>query len=292
MLRVSRRYKYGLLLPALAILAATTIFPVVFALNVSLQDWRLTRSAEPLGYVGLDNYSRILGDANFWNSVMNTVIYIVVVGVLSLGIGFGAALLLQRVTRFNNFMKSLLIFPFAVALILRGYSFRFMLTEGFGVIDVIIDTLAPPLSSTIWLAEPGWALLWMGVPEMWAWAALSALMFLGALNQLPGEVTEAAMVDGASRGRIIWSVILPQLRPFILVVVLLKVIFSIRMFDLVQVMTGGGPGRSTQTLNYYIYQNGFVFFDMGYASALAIVMTVGMVLIALLYARVLERSRI
>ena len=173
-----KRYKYGLLLPALVVLFATTIFPVLYALNLSFQEWRLTRSDEPTGYVGLDNYTRILEDDNFRNAVWNTIIYVGVVGVISLTLGMAMALLLQRRTRFNNLMKTLLIFPFAVALVLRGYSFRFMLTEGFGVIDAIIDTLFPAFDEVVWLADPTWALFWMGMPEIWAWAPLSALMFL------------------------------------------------------------------------------------------------------------------
>ena len=287
-----KRYKYGLLLPALVVLFSTTIFPVLYALNVSFQEWRLTRSDEPTGYVGFDNYTRIFEDENFWNAVWNTVIYVVIVGVISLTVGMAIALLLQRQTRFNNLMKSLLIFPFAVALTLRGYSFRFMLTEGFGVIDAIIDTLFPTFDDVVWLADPTWALFWMGMPEIWGWAPLAGLMFLGALNNLPPDVTEAARVDGASSWRVVWHVTLPLLRPFIMIVALLKAIFSIRMFDLVAVMTGGGPGRSTQTLNYYIYQNGFAFFDMGYAAAMAVLMSLGLIVIALIYARMLQRSRL
>ena len=223
----------------------------------------------------------------FWNAVRVTVVYTFLTSALSIVIGLFIAIVLQKSTPITNVVKALLIFPFAISLTLRGYSFRFMLLEGSGIFDVILDAFLPPFQDILWLGEPATALFWLSVGVIWSWGPLSGLMLLGALNNISKEIFEAAKVDGASNFRIFWSMTLPLLRPMILVVVLLITLFSIRMFDLVQTMTAGGPGRETETLNYFIYRVGFKFFDMGYASALAIILTIVLIILSYIYSRIL-----
>lgn len=279
--------KYFLLFPALAVIFFTTILPIFQVINLSLQEWVVTRSLTPGPYIGLENYARAFNDGDFWNAVRVTVVYTFLTSVLSIVIGLFIAIVLQRSTPVTNIIKALLIFPFAISLTLRGYSFRFMLLEGSGIFDVILDAFLPPFQDILWLGEPVTALFWLSVGVIWSWGPLSGLMLLGALNNISKEIFEAAKVDGASNVRIFWSMTLPLLRPMILVVVLLITLFSIRMFDLVQTMTAGGPGRETETLNYFIYRVGFKFFDMGYASALAIILTVVLIILSYIYSRIL-----
>ncbi|MEM9778217.1 MAG: sugar ABC transporter permease, partial [Chloroflexota bacterium] len=189
----------------------------------------------------------------------------------------------------SGLVKSLLIFPFAISLTLRGYSFRFMLLEGQGILDTLIDLFIPipAVQETLWLGNPWTALFWITVPIFWSWGPLCGLMILGALNNISPEIFEAARVDGARPLRIFWNITLPLLRPMILVMILLVTLFSIRVFDVVHTMTAGGPGRSTEILNYYIYRIGFQIFDMGYASALSIILTLILLVLAYLYSRIL-----
>ena len=126
--------------------------------------------------------------------------------------------------------------------------------------------------------------------EIWGWAPYIALVFIGALGALPRETINAARVDGASTFQVFWYITLPQLKPIIIMVALLKTIFSVKMFDQVVTLTGGGPGRSTETLNYYVYNHGFNFYDMGYASALAYVLVSTMFIFAFLYVRFLMKG--
>ncbi len=280
-------FRYVLLVPALLILAATTIYPIAFAFVLSFREWKIAKSPTPGPFIGFENYQRAFSDANFWNALKVTSMYTVMGVGLAVGLGLAIALLLQKPTRASRIVKPLLIFPFAVSLALKGYSFRFMLVPEFGVLDRILDTLFPFVAELNWLAHPFWALFWMSVPEVWGWAPLIALMFLGALGSISPEIFEAAKVDGATNFELFWHITLPLLRPIIVIVTLLKSIFSLRMFDLVRTMTAGGPGRATETLNYYIYTVGFNFFDMGYASSLAVILAVLLSLFALLYSRVL-----
>jgi len=282
--------KWVLLTPALLILAGTTLYPFIYSFITSFRVWKLTRSPAPGGFVGFDNYIRAFTDAAFWNSVWVTIVFTVISVVLSMVIGLAIAIILERATKLNIFVKSLLIFPFAMAPALKGYSFRFMLNPDYGIIDAIIDTVFPFMSDIVWLGEPYWAVFWLAMTEIWGWAPYIALVFIGALGALPRETINAARVDGASTFQVFWYITLPQLKPIIIMVGLLKTIFSVKMFDQVVTLTGGGPGRSTETLNYYVYNHGFNFYDMGYASALAYVLVSTMFIFAFLYVRFLMKG--
>ena len=279
--------KYFLLFPALALITITTILPIFQVINISLQDWVLTRSITPGPYIGLENYVRAFNDGDFWNAVWVTTVYTLITAFFSILLGLIIAITLQKTTPVTGIIKAILIFPFAISLTLRGYSFRFMLLDGTGIFDVLLDTFLPPFSEILWLGEPNSALFWLSVGVFWSWGPLGGLMLLGALNNISTDIFEAARVDGASNWKIFWNITLPLLRPMILVVVLLITLFSIRMFDLVQTMTAGGPGRATETMNYFIYRVGFKFFDMGYASALAMILTIVLILLSYLYSRIL-----
>lgn len=280
-------FKYVLLLPTLLILVVITILPILQVANLSFQRWQITRSLTPEGYIGFANYLRAFGDADFINSLWVTFAYTSLTALFSVMIGVFIAVTLQRSSALNNLVKALLIFPFAISLTLRGYSFRFMLLEGQGVIDAMLDFVFPFMQDVVWLAHPFWALFWMSAALFWAWGPLGGLMLLGALNNIDSSIFEAARVDGASNWRIFVGITLPLLRPMILVVALLITLFSSRMFDLVLTMTAGGPGRATETLNFFIYRIGFRNFDMGYASALAMILTLILIALSYLYSRIL-----
>lgn len=286
-MRRANKYTYVLLLPGLFVIFLTTIVPIISVINLSFKDWQITRSRDPGPYVGLDNYTRAFQDSDFWNSVFITLGYSFITVFFAILIGLFCAIILQRSNHVSGIIKAMLIFPFAISLTLRGYSFRFMLLEGQGVIDTLIDFFFPPLQDILWLGNPWTALFWLCVPIFWSWGPLCGLMLLGSLNAISPEIFEAARVDGANPVRIFRSITLPLLRPMILVVVLLVTLFSVRVFDSVHTMTAGGPGRSTEILNYYIYRVGFQIFDIGYASALSIILTMILLVLAYMYSRML-----
>lgn len=282
-----RTIKVLLLAPALAVLGATVVYPFLSALLLSFREWRLSKSPTPGAFVGFENYLRAFGDPHFINSVVVTIEYTLISVALSMVIGLGIALLLQRPGLINMILKSFLIFPFAMSPALKGFSWRFMLNPQYGIINELIGRLFPPLAGFVWLGQPFWAMFWLAITEVWGWAPYIALVFIGALDTLPQDAFDAAKVDGASTFQTFWHVTLPLLRPIIIMMVLLKTIFSVKQFDAVVTLTGGGPGRATETMNYYVYKNGFSFFDMGYASALAYLLVVAMFIFAFFYVRTL-----
>jgi len=287
----SRYAKFVLLTPALLVLLLTTTYPLLNALITSFRDWRLNRGPLPRAWVGFDNYARAFTDDGFINSVTVTLIFTVLSVTLSLVLGMAIALLLNKPGWRFTAIKSMLFFPFAISPALKGFSWRFMLDPEYGVYSYLIGTLIPPLKHFIWLSTAADALFWMAISEVWGWAPLMALMFIGALGAISPEINEAANLDGAGRLSTFLHITLPLMGPVILIVTLLRVISSLKMFDQVVTLTGGGPGRSTQTLNYYVYQIGFRNLDMGYASALAIILVLVLSLFAFGYVRLLMGKR-
>jgi multiple sugar transport system permease protein len=282
--------KFILLAPALLLIFVTTIYPMASSFWLSFQDWRLTKSDQPNGFVGLQHYQRALTDENFINSVVVTTEFTLLSVGLTIVIGLGMALVLQKKSVTNAILKTLLIFPFAVSPALKGYSFRFMLAQEYGIIQAIIGFLIPPLTGMVWLADPFWSLFWIAITEVWGWAPLYALMFIGALGSIPTDIFEAAKVDGATNAQVFWNITLPMLAPVLLIATLLKTIFSLKIFDQVVTMTGGGPGRATQSLNHFVYQVGFRSLDMGYSAALAYILLAGLAVVAFLYVKSLYRQ--
>ena len=285
--RKSDNFKFLLLSPAVLVVGVVTAYPLVNTFILSFREWRLDRSPRPEQFVGLENYLRALDDRFFWNSVYVTITFTVISVVLSVVLGLAMALILQKPSRLNTVVKTTLIFPFAVAPALKGFSWRFMLNPSWGVYDSMIDAVFPFMADVVWLANPFWAQFWLAISEVWGWAPLIALMFLGALGSISPDIFEAAKVEGANNYELFRFITLPLLKPVIIIVTLLKTIFSLKMFDQVVTMTGGGPGRATQTLNYYVYLNGFRFIDMGYASALAYLLIIALTIFAIFYVRAL-----
>ena len=314
--------------PALIVIVATTVYPLLAALYFSFHKYKLRKPPEfaiqlaseagdPLisidwSALSLDNYALAFSDSRFINSLNVTFWFTVLSVALSVLIGLFIAVIVQKEGTLHTFTKVLLIFPFAVSPALKGYSWRFMLNEEYGIYDLLIDNLivAPlnaliylfntlpfvditPISeSIVWLGHHFWSLFMLAMSETWGWAPLIALMFVGALGSIDIQIFEAARIDGANNFQIFWRVTLPLLRPVILIVTMLKTIFSLKMFDQVVTMTGGGPVRATQTINYYIHQVGFVrSLDIGYASAMSYILVVILTILAALYVwRVLNRA--
>jgi multiple sugar transport system permease protein len=285
-----RSFKYLLIAPSLFVIVGTTIYPLIYSLFISFQRWSLSKSATPGPFVGLENYIRALRDPFFINSIVVTTKFTIVSVSMTLILGLAMALLLNRSGRFTNVMKTLLIFPFAMAPALKGYTWRFMLDGSFGILDSFIDFLIPSLSHVEWLADANWGLFWLAVTEVWGWAPYIALVFIGALGAIPVDIIEAARIDGASGIQVLWYITLPMLRPILMVMTLFKTIYSLKMFDQVVTMTGGGPGRATETINFIIYRTAFRNFDMGYASALAYILVIVQLFFAVFYVKGLLRG--
>ncbi len=282
-----RLLPYWLLIPAFVIVLVTTIYPLAYSFITSFRAWDLTQSRRPEGFVGVENYVYATSEAQFLNSLWVTFIFVITSVALTVVLAMALALLLRRKGPMHTFTRIVLILPFAMSPALIGVSYRFMFNPEFGVIAKGLGAMFPALEGVPWLADPTLAMGILVLTDVWHWTPYMTFMCLGGLASIPRETEEAARIDGASNLRIVFGIILPQMRGVILVMAVLKTIFALKMFDQVVTLTGGGPGTSTETLAYFIFNVGFRWFDMGYASALAWILTAIMMVISMWYVRML-----
>jgi multiple sugar transport system permease protein len=286
-----RWLKYVLILPAALLVVGTAIWPLAVSLTTSFRDWRLTRSLTPGEFVGLEHYAVALtDDPDFANALRVTAAFVGIDVTITVLSALGLALLLRRAGVLQSVTRAVLILPFAVSPALVGISFRFMFNAEMGVFTWLAGTLVPWLRGFVWLADPWASLLVLVFSDVWRWVPYMTLVVLGGLSALPREPEEAARIDGATEWQVLRDVTLPALLPVLAVVAVLKTVFALKMFDQVVTLTGGGPGSSTVTLAYLVYNLAFRWFNMGYASAVAWILTAMLVVLAVFYMRLVLRK--
>jgi multiple sugar transport system permease protein len=281
-----RALAIGLLAPALAIVAFTTVYPMVSSLHTSFHNLNLSRSLELGRFVGFANYiDAFREDPEFWEVMRVTATFVVLDVSITILAALGLAILLLRQGFGTSILRTLLILPFAMSPALIGISWRFMLNPDYGAFNRTIAAVFPFLRNTDYLASPTLAMGALISADVWHWAPYFAFMLMGGLASIPPETQEAARIDGASNWRVFRDVTLPQLAPVLAIAVILKSVFALKVFDSIVTMTGGGPGRSTTTLAFFAYHIGFRDYDFGYAAAVAYVLTAILLTLSLFYMR-------
>lgn len=287
-----RQLKYWLIAPAFLVIAATLLYPLVAALWYSVHDWNIAQMPTLGPFVGAENYQRVLtDDPDFWHSTKVTLVFTGFSVVLTLVLAMALALLLTGGDRLRVNVRTLLVIPFAMSPALLGISWRFLLNPEFGAFSAILGVIFPWLHGVPILADPTLAMAALIASDVWHWTPYFMLLFIGALAALPQETLEAAQVDGASKTRVFFEIVLPQLRPVLAIAILLKAIFSLKVLDQVVTLTAGGPGTATETLAHFVFQTAFRWYDLGYAAAVAYLLAAVMAVLAAVYSRfVLERE--
>lgn len=280
--------KWALLAPAMLIAAVMLFWPIAQSFWYSLHDWNLSQSPELGPFVGIENYVRLLtDDPEFWHSARISALFAFFSVTVTISVAMGMALLLQGNTRLEVNVRSVLVLAFAMSPALVGISWRFLLSPEFGAADALLKWLIPALRDVPILANETLAMIALVLVDAWHWAPYFMLSFIGALAALPQETIEAAQVDGARKGRIFFQIVLPQLKSVLGVAILLKTIFSIKMLEQVITMTKGGPGDSTATVPFLVYETAFKWYDFGYAAAMAYFLTFVMLVLAFIYFRMI-----
>ncbi len=261
----------GFVLPAVVVMVLLVIFPTLYALGISLTRWHMTEATPPV-FSGLENYLFLLTDARFWQALGRTLVFTATSTVATLALGMILALLLNRALPGKNFFRTLLIVPMIVTPVVVGLTWRFMYNPELGMINYFISLLG--FEKVAFLGKVSTSLPSVIVTDIWQYTPFAMLILLAGLESLPGEPYEAAQIDGASPTRIFWQITLPMMRGPVLVTVLFRVMFSFNTFDTIYVMTGGGPGRSSETLIMYAYRLGFEQWHMGESAAAALIMLI------------------
>ena len=269
---------YLFITPAMVGLVGLIAFPVLFAFYVSLTNYNFIH----MNFVGLANYTKLLHDPLFWKSLGVTWYYVLISIPLNLAVGLALAMLLNRKIPGIGVFRTIYYLPSLVGGVAVSLLFLWLLNPNFGLINYLLSLVH--IHGPQWLFSETWVIPAMILMSLWGVGG-SMLINLAALQGVPTELEEAARIDGASRARIIWHITLPMISPVILFNLILGIIGSFQIFTQAYVMTSGGPNNASMFYVLYLYDNAFEFFKMGYASAMAWIMLVMLLLLTLLVFR-------
>jgi ABC-type sugar transport system permease subunit len=268
--------------PSLLILGVFVLWPIVRSLWYSLHDWTVGAAEQP--WVGLGNYTKLLHDEQFRRALGNTLIITVASTAVLVAVGLGLALALTGENIVNRVIRSAFFFPTVISLTTVGMVWKFLLDPDIGLVGGVSRALG--LGAVNWLQSTALALPTVIFVNVWKNAGFAMIVLVAGLKAIPGEYYEAAALDGARRLQLLRYVTLPALRPTLLFVTFIVTIQSLQLFDLVYVMTGGGPLFHTDTLVTKLYRDGFANYETGYAAATSWVLFLVVVLVSVFQLRI------
>jgi len=263
-----RRSTMILLAPALVFLTLMSIWPFAYLIYASFTSYQLAVPI-PIEWVGFDNFTKLLSGERFWSSLGITAIFALVAVPLQILIGLGLAMLINSVVRGREIYASLFLIPMMLAPIIVGFSWNLFLNPIYGPLNAALRGFG--LNPPAWAQSPEWALPTIVAVDIWQWTPLVMVILLAGLRSIPARIFEAAKVDGSNQIQTFFNIIVPMLAPYMVVAFVLRFIDSFKVFDVIYILTRGGPGTSTQNLAYYTYDVGFGRFQFGSAGALSII---------------------
>ncbi len=260
------RHYWPFILPAGLVVFAVILFPWVFTLFMSVHDWHIggTRT-----FAGLANYTRMLTDERFQQAMWRTLYFTSLSVLLPLVFGVAAAVCFHRNFRGRGLARTLFIMPMMATPVAIALVWTMMFHPQLGVLNYLLSTIGLPPSS--WVYASSTVIPTLVMVETWQWTPLVMLIVLGGLASLPTDPYEAAVLDGANLWQVFWHITLPLVWPFIMVAAVIRGIDALKAFDTIFVISNGGPGTASETLNILLYLQAFSFYDIGYASAIVAV---------------------
>ncbi len=278
--------------PSILILLAINIFPLIWTVRLSFTNFRANMPKAPVRFVGLDNYIDILTDEDVWTAMQVTARFVVCSITLQVILGFGLALLINRRFRGHSFWTTLILWPMMLCPAVVGNFWTFIVQPQTGLFNNTVHLLTgiDPASFQM-IGDVSLAPWTIVMVDTWMWTPYVMLICLAGLRSIPEYIYEAAAIDRASHWRRFWSITLPMVLPFLMLAVLFRVIENFKMFDMVNLLTSGGPGSVTETASITLKRAAFEKWNTGYASALAIILFVTVMGAANIYVKALNRVK-
>jgi ABC-type sugar transport system permease subunit len=275
--------------PAALVILLVVVVPLARAGWMSLFNIQLTNpGVEP--FVGLGNYITQLTSAGFWDSISKALFFTVVTTALELSLGTGLAMLMDQPMRFRWVLRSLVILPWALPTIVNALMWRWIDNATYGSLNALITQVGFLHDYVPWLSQETTAMWMVIIADVWKMTPFCALLILAGLQGIDRELFEAARVDGAGTIAIFRRIVLPLLTPILLVVLVLRTMEAFKVFDLIWIMTGGGPASSTQTVAIYAYRTAYEGYDFGQGAALGYIIAIAIMLLAAVYIWLLRRT--
>lgn len=280
--RLDENFILGLfLLPALIAVTAAQFLPLVSSAIISLFDWTLSRSPTIGPFVGIANYQRTFTDPVFAGSLSFTIIFAVASTVIELALGLGIALLTVGEGYALRLTRTLLMLPMVVAPVAVGTIWRMILSARVGPLNQFLASIG--IDGPNWLGDPTWAVISMIMIDVWEWTPFATIVLTAALTSLPPELLRAASVDGAGRWVSFRFIVFPMILPIILLVAMFRLIDALLTLDVIFTTTSGGPGFTTYTLSFWVYQQGLKYFNISYAAASSWVLLFACIAVATIF---------
>jgi ABC-type sugar transport system permease subunit len=281
--RSDRRLAWLLVSPALLVTAAVALFPLVWTVweSLHLHDLRMPWLGQP--FVGLANYAEILGDARFWGAMLHTLFFTAVTVALELGLGLFLALAMNQAFRGRGLVRAAVLVPWAIPTVVAALLWRFLFDTQAGIANAALTGLGILDEPIVWFVHAATAWVPVILADVWKTTPFVALLLLAGLQGIDPALYEAAAVDGAGVWRRLWSVTLPLLKPALAVSLVFRTLDAFRVFDLIYVLTGGGPGTATEPIALYAFNALFSNLRFGYGAALSVIVFLVTLLLALLY---------
>ncbi|MEP9373801.1 sugar ABC transporter permease [Mesorhizobium sp. KR1-2] len=277
-----------LMLPLLIVMVAVIGWPLVDTVRLSFTDAKLVGTSG--SFVGIDNYVKMLSNAGFQRTLITTTWFAVISVAAEMVVGVGAALLLNQQFYGRTVLRALMILPWALPTVVNATLWRLIYNPEYGALNAALTQIGLIDAYRSWLGEPGTALAALILADTWKNFPLVALIALAALQAVPRDITAASMVDGAGAWSRFRFVILPYLAGPLMVALVLRTIEAFKVFDIIWVMTRGGPANSTRTLSILVYQEAFSFQRAGSGASLALMVTLMVTVLAVVYAAVIRRT--
>lgn len=274
---------YLFLIPTLIVFLILIAYPVCSTIYLSFCNYRTQTIVNGAEFNGIKNYIKMFQDEEMWSSLLFTIKFTLISVVLETAIGMSCALIMNRNFKGRGLVCALILVPWCIPTVVSGLMWSYMYAESFGIINYILSVLHIIREPVKWLTDGKWAFLAVIISDVWKTVPYMSLLLLSALKTVSNDYVEAAAVDGAKKVRIFFSIILPNIKPVMMVAVMFRTIQSFRVYDLIKVLTNGGPQGTTKSLTMYAMEQYFTNGNMGYGAALAVLTLLLSLVIAVLF---------
>lgn len=285
-----KRTGWMLVIPAMILLALVFAYPIGRAFVLSLFTENLGTELEPV-FSGFSNYIRMAGDGRFWRSIWNTSIFTAVSISIELALGMCVALILNQSFRGRGLVRTVAIIPWALPTAVMGLAWAWIFNQDYGVVNDLLLRMGLINEGVTWLGEPGLAMVTLIIADVWKTTPFFSIILLAGLQSIPEDLYEAHAIDGANAWQSFWTITLPLVAPQMLIALLFRFAQAFGVFDLVQVMTGGGPAGTTETVSIYIYATVMRYLDFGYGAALVVVTFLVVIAVVAITGYLISKSR-
>ena len=283
---------WALILPALLTVFGLILIPIMRAFWMSFHIIDLKRPAIGTPFIGLGNYIDILSDGYFWASVGRTFYFMIVSIGIEMVIGVAIAVLLNVPFRGRTLLRTLVLIPWALPITIDAIMWKWIFNPNYGAWNSLLLQLGIIQSYRAWLSDPLGAMNVVILADVWKVTPLVILLALAALQTIPLDLYEAAFIDGATRFRSFWYITLPLLMPTLLIVLLVRTMDAFKVFDIIYIMTAGGPSDGTKVIAYYTYVDSFSYLRLGHGAALAYLMTIFIAIMIIFYIKILKKREV